>query len=308
MDLFQREFVYLDMEPLRWILPAILLCAPAFCQKAPGPEFEVASIRPSGTPDGGQVSVGLHVDGAQLRCTYLALKDYIRIAYRLRDYQVTGPDWLASERFDISAKMPASARRDQVPEMLQTLLTDRFQIKMHRDKKDFPVYALVVGKGGLKISEWKPEGGVETQPAAQGSVGDVNVAVVGGPGGVNMDLGRGSTFGFSNNRLEGKKLTMNSFTDLLARFVDRPVIDMTDLPGRYDFTLQLAPEDYTAMLVRSAINAGVALPPQAMRALEVSSGDSLFAAVEKLGLKLDARKAPLDVLIVDQANKLPTEN
>ena len=96
-------------------------------------EFEVASIKPSvATPASGQVHVGVQIDGAQFHCGYLSLKDYIRIAYKVKDYQVTGPDWIAQERFDIHAKLPARAPRDQVMEMLQTLLEQRFQLKMHR--------------------------------------------------------------------------------------------------------------------------------------------------------------------------------
>jgi len=87
----------------------------------------------------------------------MALKDYIRIAYRLKDYQISGPDWLRSERFDITAKIPEGVSPGQIPEMLQGLLTERFQLKMHREKKEFPVYALEIAKSGLKISENAPD-------------------------------------------------------------------------------------------------------------------------------------------------------
>src|SRR5579871_5576333 len=89
-------------------------------------EFEVASVRPSGPIVPGQLGIGLHVDGAQVRCNYLSLIDYLGIAYRVRSYQISGPDWLASDRFDISAKLPDGATRAEVPAMLQSLLTERF--------------------------------------------------------------------------------------------------------------------------------------------------------------------------------------
>ena len=92
------------------------------------------SNHPSAAPAGGQVHVGVQIDGAQVHCTYLSLKDYIRIAYQVKDFQVTGPDWMASERFDIHAKLPDGGR-GQFREMLQKLLEDRFQIKMHRASK-----------------------------------------------------------------------------------------------------------------------------------------------------------------------------
>ena len=83
---------------------------------------------------------------------------------------------------------------------------------------------------------------------------------------------------------------------------------MTGLTKAYDFTLTFSPEDYNAMLIRSALSAGVVLPPQALKALDYGSGDSLIAAVETLGLKLDRRKAPLDLVVVDHMEKSPTEN
>src|SRR5205085_5031387 len=114
---------------------------------------------------------------------------------------------------------------------------------------------------------------------------------------------KGSYFTLGNNRIEARKLTMTTFADMLARFVDRPVINVTELKGSYEFTIEFTPEDFRAMMIRSAITAGVPLPPEAMRLIEGGPGDSLFSAVETLGLKLDRRKAPLDVLVVDEASK-----
>jgi uncharacterized protein (TIGR03435 family) len=286
----------------RWVLLAVLAPALLPGQKTPGRvEFEVASIKPSPPPSAERLDVGLHIDGAQVRCSYLSLKDYIRMAYQVKDYQVTGPDWIASDRFDIAAKLPEGAPREQVREMLQSLLADRFQVKLHHDQKEFPVYGLVVGKGGLKIKEAAPA------PEAAGSV-PLNITASGARGGTSVNLGNGASFTAGDNKFEGTKLTMVNTADLLSRFTDRPVVDMTDLKGRYDFTLEFTPEDFRAMRIRSALAAGITLPPQALKLLEESSGDSLFAAVEKLGLKLEPRKAPLDVLVIDHIEKTPTEN
>jgi len=285
-------------------LPLLLtLSGVMFAQNAAHSEFEVASIKPSAQAVD-RVNVGVHVDGAQVRCTYLSLRDYIRMAYDIKEYQVVGPDWLASERFDIAAKVPAGGR-EKIREMLQALLKDRFHMKTHTDQREFPVYALVVGKGGPKMKEspLDPEG--ETPDGGRGAV---NVTASGGRGGVAVNLGRGSFFNFANNKLEGKKLTMTAFADTLARFMDRPIIDLTGLKPSYDFTLEFTPEDYRAMQIRSAIAAGVILPPEALRLLEGNSGDSLFAAIAALGLKLDTRKAPLEVMVIDAMLKSPTEN
>ena len=125
---------------------------------------------------------------------------------------------------------------------------------------------------------------------------------------MNVDLGKGSYFSFANNKLEAGKIELSRFADVLARFMDRPVVDMTDLKGAYDLTLNFTPEDYTAMLIRSAVAAGVSMPPQALKMLEISSGDSLTSALQSVGLKLDSRKAPLPVLVVDKMEKSPSEN
>ena len=193
--------------------------------------------------------------------------------------------------------------------MIQALLENRFQMKLHRESKDFPVYGLVVTKSGLKLKESPPDADEAPTGPGQASTGDSGVSVTasGSRDGVSLKLGK-ATFSIGNNKLEGKKLTMASLAEMLTRFEDRPVIDMTEAKGMYDFELECTPEDYRAMLVRSAIAAGVNLPPEALRALEGVSGDSLFAALQKVGLKLEPRKAPIEVLVIDRVEKEPTEN
>lgn len=283
-------------------LTICLLAGAAFAQApAARPSFEVASIKPS-EPLQERVNVGIHIDGAQVHVIQFSLKDLIQAAYRVKIYQVEGPDWIASERFDVSAKIPEGVSRDQVPEMLQSLLEDRFALKVHRGSKDLPVYALVVEPGGPKMQESPadPEG---TAPCK--TVTDVKAA--GGRGGVNVNYGCGSYFAFGNNQLEGKKLTMPLLCDILGRFTDRPVIDATGLTARYDFVLKLSEEDYNSMLIRSALAAGVTLPPQALQFLNATQ-DSLNMALRRLGLKFDSRKAPQEMLLVDSIRKTPTEN
>lgn len=277
--------------------------AAAFAQSS-SPEFEVATIRPSAPNAQEAVTAGVRIDGAQVRCAFLTLKDYIGIAYRVKLYQVSGPDWLASDRFDISATLPAGVPTTQIPEMLQRLLEDRFQMKMHREKKDFPVYVLEVAKGGLKMQE----SASDPNAANVDAKAPVNITGGGSAQGVSVNLGRGSSYTFSNNKFEAKRLTMAALAGNLERFTDRPIVDMTDLKGSYDFTLDVTQEDYQAMMIRAAVTAGVAMPPQALRFLDGASFGSLFDAMQKVGLKLDARKAPLDLLIVDEARKTPTEN
>jgi uncharacterized protein (TIGR03435 family) len=260
----------------------------------------VASIRPS-APDQNEVVVGVRITGAQLRINRWPLREYLAMAYRLRPQQISGPDSIGS-LYDISATIPAGVPQDKVPEMLQALFADRFQMKAHLEKRDAPVYALEVGKDGLKVKEAPLDPAMATAPAA------TNVQGVGGNNVVSLDGGDGSSFTLTNNRVEVRRMTMERFAGLATRFLDRPLVDFTGLSGRYDLTLDVAPEDYTAMLVRAAVSQGVRLPPQALQAMNLGSLNPLKAGMETAGFRLDARNAPLDFLVVDSISKTPTDN
>ena len=265
------------------------------------PQFEVASIRPSAEQTN-QITVGVSINGSQIRISYWTLKDYLAMAYAVKPDQISGPEWLSQARFDIAAKLPDGASDAQVDQMLQSLLADRFQMKIHRDKKEFSVYALSTAQGGAKI---KPAPSKPADPAAPGgftAVGSGNASAIG------IDLGGGSSFNLANGRIEITRMDMMNLADMLTRFLDRPVVDTTELEGQYDMTLELTPEDYTAMRIRSAVNAGVSLPPQALRALDSASADPLSAALQKYGLTFESRRLPLDVIVVDSASRSPTEN
>jgi uncharacterized protein (TIGR03435 family) len=288
------------MRAIRSVILSVAASAMLLAQTAPvRPEFEVASIKPSATvPLAEKVHVGVQIDGAQVHCTYLSLKDYIRIAYQVKEYQITGPEWLASQRFDIHAKLPEGGR-GQFRDMLQNLLTDRFAVKMHRDSKEFPVFGVVVGKGGLKMKE---------SPLDPETQAGFSVAAEGSARGTTVNFGRGAYFSLADNKFEARKLTMAQLADSLGRFVERPVVDMTELKGTYDLTLEFTPEEYRVLLIRTALSAGVNLPLEVMRLLEGASDESLFKGLQAMGLKLESRKAPLEVLVIDSASKTPTEN
>jgi uncharacterized protein (TIGR03435 family) len=269
-------------------------------------QFEVASIRASEPNTAQGVTAGVHIDGAQVRCVLLSLKDYVRMAYKVKDYQIQGPDWMASARFDIVAKLPSGATAGQVADMVGALLVERFQMNMHRESKDFPVYGLVAGKSGPKLKA-SP---AEAPEGADAGKGAVNVVAASSTTDMFIDLGKGSSISISyaKNRFEGKKVTMEGFAAVLERFIDRPVLDMTQIQGNYDFTLEFAPEDFRAMIIRSAVIAGATMPPEALKLLETASGDSIPAALETLGLKLEPRKAPLEVLVIDHVERTPSGN
>jgi uncharacterized protein (TIGR03435 family) len=291
-----------------WVVPALLVSVPLFGQSAPDrPEFEVASIKPAEAIIPGateQVNIGIKVDGAQYHATSFTMADYIRIAYRLKDFQVDCPDWARSDRWNISAKVPAGVPREKTPEMLQVLLEQRFGLKYHHEKKDFPVYALVVVKKD-KLKESAHESDEEKAEAAKAPV---DVAASGSGRGVNVNYGHGSYVSFADNKFDAKKLSMPVLVDWLGRFLDRPVVDMTNLTENYDYKIEISEEQYRVMLIRSAIAAGVTLPPEAVRMVATASDESLYSALAQYGLKLEPRKAPLEVLVVDHLEKKPLEN
>jgi uncharacterized protein (TIGR03435 family) len=289
----------------RTVIAVILLSAVVLGQA--GPTFEVSSIRPS-SEQVTQVTAGVRIAGSQVRFVGLPLKEYIVNAYRVKPQQIVGPDWLGQgdQRFDLAATIPAGASAEQLPAMLQALLADRFQMKMHRESREFPVYALGVAKGGPKFQPSKlPD---PTPPAAGEKPPPVEVVATGTGSGTSIELGGGSSVAFGNNQLVVRKMSMATFAELLTRFVDRAVVDQTGLTGDYDVVIDIAPEDYTALMIRSAVNGGVAVPPQALRMLDNANADPLSGPLRNVGLTLESRRAPLDVVVIDSISKTPTEN
>jgi uncharacterized protein (TIGR03435 family) len=285
------------------IAAAILVVAAISAVAQTSLQFEVASIRPSVPPQGFQVNVGIRVDGAQVRFTLFNLVTYVAYAYDIPPYQVEGPDWMRAAIFDISAKMPDGANPKQARVMLRSLLEERFGLKAHREMKEFPVYALEVARTGLKMKELPPDPDVDLERQ-----GAENMAMTIQGNGGKYDLGNGAYFAVDEKGFQGRKLTMRTLSRSIRPFLDRDVVEMTNLKGAYDFELPVTPEDRIAMMIRSAINAGVTLPPQALRALDNGSGASFTDALQKLGLVLVPRKAPLEVIVVDSLQKTPTEN
>jgi len=262
--------------------------------------FEVASIRPFDQAADASVAAGVRITGLQVRIAGLSLRDYVGVAYQLPPSQVVAPEWMAVERFTISANMPPGGTREQVGDMMRSLLEDRFELKAHREQREFPVYAMVVDKDGLKL-----------KASENVAAPDSTAVIVGGSGsaaGVNIDLGNGTSFSLASNKIEARKITMAQLAETLTRFTDRKVLDSTGVSGRYDLTVELTPEDYQATLIRSAVNAGVVLPPQALRLLDTGSANPLGSAIQKTGLAFESRKAPLDVVVVDSSLKSPTAN
>jgi len=266
-------------------------------QDAPAkPEFEAVSIKPAQQEPMGRVRIGMNADAGMLRYTNVSLNNIICAAYRVKEYQVQGPDWLNSARFEIEAKLPAGASQDQIPEMLQGMLAERFRLAVQHDRKEHAVYALVVGKSGPKLKRAdiaaKDAGPAGAMPGKGGFArGQMMVRMAA-----------------SGVHLKTPSASLENFAEMLSRFSERPVVNMTNIQGQYDFDLEFVPETMRGMPAPMK-------PPQGEADHERPPSDepkeeavSMFEAVERCGLKLEPRKAPIQVLVVDHVERTPTKN
>jgi uncharacterized protein (TIGR03435 family) len=257
--------------------------------------FEVASIKPNHS---GDMRFFVSWQPGRFNATGMTLKFLITMAYDVKDFQVSGgPSWINSERYDIEAKepdsiaqeldkLPREQRRQLAESMLQSLLADRFQLKLTHGTKDLPAYALVVAKNGPKLQKAKP---VDTPADAPSGPG-------GHPHGPMMRMGRGE--------LNGQGVELSFLASVLSQQLGRQVLDQTGLKGNYDLTLKWTPEQGEGMMLGGP---GGGPPPEGAP-LPDTSGPSIFTAVEEqLGLKLEATKAPAEVLVIDHAER-PSEN
>ena len=256
-------------------------------QTSENPAFEVASVKPSDPDPANSFFIGMSADRAMVTYSDITLKDCIRAAYRVRDFQVVGPDWISRARYHISAKLPAGASPDRIPEMLQTLLAERFRLTLERDTKEQPVFALLVGKDGpkLKPSEAKTVSGAPTALGPDGK-----------PRAPMMFRLRSSAV-----TVTAPSATLAAYAELLSRFTARPVMDMTGIEGQYAFNLMFQPERTPAMPFAPAPGPGDA-PDSSEPA------PPLADAVKQYGLRIESRKAPLVMLTVTHAERNPTEN
>jgi uncharacterized protein (TIGR03435 family) len=280
-----------------------LAASVAAAQTKDAASFEVASIRPTPNSDAPPApgAAGVHITKEQVHFAYLSLRDYLSIAFEVPIQRISAPEWINSARFDISANFPGGATPEQFPKMMQSLLRDRFKLQSHMESRESPVFTLEVSRNGLKIV---------AVPFDAPKDAPFEVTSSGGTDGVFADLGQGASLAFDNKHFEIRKVTMRILVETLSRFMDRPILNQTKLgeEDRYDVTFAIAQEDYMPMLIRSAVNAGITLPPQAMALLDAPSIGSVEAGLKSLGLVLEARRAPLDLLVVDSIERAPTEN
>src|SRR5580704_1065600 len=195
-------------------------------QQAKKPTFEVASVRM--VDPNSSILVGMSADPSLVSYRNLNLRDAIRGAYKVRDYQIVGPDWMSTARFQVDAKLPPGAGTDQIPEMFQALLEERFKLAWRRETKEMQVYALLAGKDGPKLKAAEKQ--KEDQPMAMGTDGKPRPLMYYG----------GSS---SSVTITAPSATFFALVGLIGRFTSRPVVDETGVEGQYDFSLTFAPEE-----------------------------------------------------------------
>ena len=290
---------------LALMVPAVIAVG-VRAQDAPAPSslaFEVASVK--GNTSGGEGMMFRTQPGGRFNVTNVPLKEIIRFAYGVQPFQITGgPDWIGTARWDIVAKADASTplgpaapgTLSPIALMLQNLLADRFKLKVHRESREMPVYALVLARSdgtlGPKIERNQTDcaamarnagrtGGPPAGPPAPPKPGErPPCGAFMGPGSVAAGA-----------------VGISQLATMLSQRVGRTVLDKTGLDGLWSFNLDFAPE-----FPQGAPPPGVQLPPSDPDA------PSLYTALqEQLGLKLDAQRGPVDMLVIDSADH-PTED
>ncbi len=275
---------------------------------------------------------GAHLDGLRAEYNYMSMHDLIVYAYKVKPYQVTGPDWITTARFDIVARLPEGSSKDDAPAMLKALLEDRFKLQAHIESKDLPVFGLVVGKDGPKLKDSPANPPIDE--SAELKPGERKMDLPDGPARISQDMKTGKANVNMGERgaytdtvdvqsqtlhVEGTGISMAGFTDMLNQMMQiggtsaKQVVDQTGLKGHYEVSLDLSLADIMALARRQGIDMPGAPPPPG-GAGEASDpgggggGSTVTGSVEKLGLKLESTKAQVQQLVVDHVEKTPTEN
>lgn len=254
------------------------------------PTFDVSSVKRAGPS-----TVRHRISGGpgtaspgQLTCQAVTLKQLVCRAYNIQQYQFAGPAWMNNDEFDIVAKIPAGATKTDLNLMIRDLLATRFGLVSHTESRQMAVFEMVEAKGGVRLrspaapahEEVGDEGAARPQ-FTRDEKGDPELKA-----GVPMMM---SFRGNGGMRISARMQPILNLFSMLYFQLDRPVIDRIGLPGLYDFNLDYSPEN--------------------SRNPELYTAPPLLTAIEKqLGLKLIPKTAPVDVLVIDQVNRVPTEN
>lgn len=265
-----------------WTIACALFAAGvAMGQSGAGLSFEVASVKP--VPSGEARTWRRPTLGPdRIDLGNVTLWYCVSYAYGMKSYQMSGPDWLRNARYDIVAKGPAGTRREDLPKMMQTLLGERFKLEAHFETRDIPALALVLGKDGPKLKDAGPESGD-------------------GHGGAQVGMSASE----KGERLEIKGGGMPTLVNTLTGLLGRPVVDKTGLTGRYDLAVEFSRSETADQRATGGFNEPPPLPPPPAGS---EPGLSIYTSIQELGLRLVPQKLPMQVLVVDGANKAPIEN
>jgi uncharacterized protein (TIGR03435 family) len=298
------------MRAVYSICVTILACCVANSQ--PGnvsPTFDAASVKPAPPPT---PAIRNHIntggpgtaDPGRVDWWSVSMIGFLMEAYDVKPYQISGPDWISTEKFQLTATVPKGATKEQYRLMLQNLLAERFRMKMHFEKKESAVYALVVGKGGPKLKEPVDD---PSSPQAAGPPATA-AEMEKDPDGfwlypwLHDVMGTGTINGRS--RLRGNHATMAQLIAKIKFMLNLPVWDETGLTGTYDFALTYSQS--------ATMAAAAAQPPDGSTAnaveAEVAAAPDLIGAMSQIGLRLEQKKEPIDIVVIDHLEKIPTEN
>jgi uncharacterized protein (TIGR03435 family) len=279
-----------------WPIPAAQAQSKPMEPSQDSSSFEVVSIKPA-DPGDRRTMIRLP-PGGRFEANGVTVKLLMRVAYDVQDFQIVGlPSWAESDRFIVDAKTGEAKTPDATPEnpstmtdeerkalearlhtRIRTMLADRFKLKAHLETREMPVYALVIAKGGSKL-----------KPAAEAAGGPPRRSLMGGRG-----------------QLTGTGATLDMLIHLLSNATGRTIIDRTGLKGVYDFKLEWTPDPGEMGFMGGPPPPGG--PPGEKEAPPAPDGPSLFTAVqEQLGLRLEATKGPVQVVVVDHIEK-PSAN
>jgi uncharacterized protein (TIGR03435 family) len=287
------------MRKLQALVLLAGIASSASAQSAQPLKFELAAIHRLGRPQrpksidpaNSVCNSCLRVEGLRVILGSVSLKLLVMMAFDVAGERLTGPDWIADrdEKFEIHATMPPGSSAEDVPQMLQSLLADRFKLVLHRTYKEEPVYALVVGKGELKIQKSAADAGFaddgkKVRTLSDAGFSSITTNVPGGP--TKLSVADGIT------HVEHARVTMKFLAGTLSFKADRPVVDRTGLSGTYHVVMDLPSN------VPAASKGQASEPPKI----------NLLDAVQKIGLKLEPRTEPVLYITIDHIEKNPTEN
>jgi uncharacterized protein (TIGR03435 family) len=310
------------------------------------PRFEVASIRPAAPtanvtttasdgrggnapapppPPGGSGCIGRStIDASRFNRSCVSLRALLLDAFGVLPSRLLAPDWTDTQRFDVSAKLPEGASQEQLPGMLQSLLEERFRLTFHRAYKEGSLNALVVAKGGLRVKlaasasaqpTWVSAAMAVNGPYGAGNIGGIRFRsiVVPSSNGAPTSVWQSPRMGFvrrSNKggpggitRYEAPNITFEGLADLAViagNGLDPGVVDMTGLKGRYQVDLAVSMADLIALLSGPG--------PKDASTVRDAQLSMVQEGLKKLGLQLEARKAPVETIVIDHLEKTPTEN